>query len=157
MKILFVCPWPPSKIRPRSPELLRMLTETNEVFVLFLNIDREDTTDVSLLIKDRLTVIDGSKAGAIIRTIAALPTGRSLQLSYCSDPDYIREYSRLVSAIEPDVVHFNVARSLAPLLRSSAPRTIRESRTSSLILTTYVAPTISGSLRPSLPPPSPSA
>jgi glycosyltransferase involved in cell wall biosynthesis len=111
MRILFVAPWVPSAVRPRSLGLIRLLAEQHEV--MFLGLARHDRE--ARLVQD-LPIVDGTiianrRVGSTTRSIHALGRGVSLQSAYADVPELRVALRRLVREWSPDVVHLNVFRT----------------------------------------------
>lgn len=111
MKILFVAPWVPCAVRPRSLGLLRILAEENEV--MFLGLARHEA---EARLADKLPVADvvivrNHAAGSAGRSVRGLLNGGPLQTAYADVPDLRRQLRRLVAAWSPDIVHLNVFRT----------------------------------------------
>ncbi|SNS72430.1 Glycosyltransferase involved in cell wall bisynthesis [Asanoa hainanensis] len=111
MRILFVAPWIPAGIRPRSHTILDLLAESHEVRFLGLVHDAAETELArDLPVADPL-LVGNPKWARLVRSGRALLTGRSLQTGY-ADPRGLRAALRAeIASWRPDVVHLNVFRT----------------------------------------------
>ncbi|HEX9077704.1 MAG TPA: glycosyltransferase, partial [Anaerolineae bacterium] len=107
MKILFVVPYTPTRIRTRPYNLIRTLARRGHAVTLATLWEneqerqalRELEEDGILVISSRLT-----KTRSIWNSLLALPTKTPLQAVYCWQPGLLREMnSRLAQG--PDVIH----------------------------------------------------
>ncbi|MGW4460892.1 glycosyltransferase [Micromonospora sp. NPDC004704] len=112
MKILFVAPWVPSQLRPRSLALLQMLAADHEVrFLSLVHDEAEARLADDLPVLDR-TLVPNPRQGAIGRSLHALATGRSLQHGYASPRALTVALEEIIADWRPDVVHLNVFRTV---------------------------------------------
>ncbi len=112
MKVLFVAPWVPSILRPRSLSVLTALHEEYEVHVLALVRTAAERELAASLPAASVTLVPNSVRGSLVRTARGALTGRSLQTSYADVPLLRRTARRLVAELEPDLVHLNVFRTV---------------------------------------------
>jgi glycosyltransferase involved in cell wall biosynthesis len=115
MKILFVAPWIPSRVRPRSLGILRELARHHEVAFVGLDMPGEITDDLLALPLAQVELVTQSPTRAKARALAALPTRRSLQIAYAAYPELATRCRAVATAFQPDVAHFNVLRSAGSL------------------------------------------
>ncbi len=113
MRILFVAPWVPSRMRPRSLGMIKILTKTHEVMVLTLGAKGEVMDDLASMTEVHWKHVSLRSLTAIARAGLALVGGRSLQCAYVNDPKFRTTLAQAVRDFQPDVVHFNVVRSAA--------------------------------------------
>lgn len=111
MKILFVAPWIPTRMRPRSHTILELLAEAHEVrFLGLVHDDAEATLARELQVADPV-VVDNRRWGRLARSARSLVTGQSLQTGY-ADPRALRATLRAeLARWRPDAVHLNVFRT----------------------------------------------
>jgi polysaccharide biosynthesis protein PslH len=112
MKVLFVSPWVPSPIRPRSFALLQMLTESNDVRFLALARHRKEERSARNLPTPQRLLVRNRRIGSMVRTLRALPAGVSLQQGYASPPGLVAAFQRELRDWRPDIVHLNVFRTV---------------------------------------------
>ncbi len=84
MRILFLTPYPPSRIRVRGYELLAQLQRTHEVTVLTQCVSEQELADVEVLRKlgHEVVVVQESKRWAMLRSGLALFSSLPLQVVY---------------------------------------------------------------------------
>jgi glycosyltransferase involved in cell wall biosynthesis len=112
MKILFVAPWVPAPIRPRSLALLRMLAADHEIrFMALVRHEAEAQLADALPVGKRLLVPHG-RTGSMLKSLKALGTGVSLQQAYASPSGLSVSLAHQLAAWRPDVVHLNVFRTV---------------------------------------------
>lgn len=112
MKILFVAPWIPSKIRPRSLALLELLGTDHDIHFLGLTSSEEEVRQAQELPVERTVLVPRNRAASMLRTAAALPTRTSLQQAYASVPGLSAALSEELRQWRPDAVHLNVFRTV---------------------------------------------
>jgi glycosyltransferase involved in cell wall biosynthesis len=112
MKILFVAPWIPSPVRPRSLAFLRMLAAEHEVhFLSLVRHEAEASLARALPVAER-TLVPNPRVGSMLRSLHALSSGRSLQQGYASPASLGTAFARKLDRWRPDVVHLNVFRTV---------------------------------------------
>lgn len=112
MKILFVTPWVPAPIRPRSFTILRMLAEEHDVqFLSLVRHDAEAELADDLPVAAR-TLVPNPRVGSMVRSLQALGSGVSLQQGYASPADFTKAFHAKLAEWQPDVVHLNVFRTV---------------------------------------------
>ena len=110
-KVLFVCPWVPSRLRPRSLGLLKILLSAgHSVSVVALTGPGEIEDDLAEL-GVRFRLATSRRIFSFARAAAALPSRKSLQTAYCSGIQFRGLVRAEAARFNPDVVHFNVLRS----------------------------------------------
>jgi glycosyltransferase involved in cell wall biosynthesis len=112
MRILFVAPWMPSPMRPRSLAFLRMLADVHDVEFLGLVRHADEARLAGALPVGRRTLVPNSRAGSMVRSLAALGTGRPLQQAYASPRGLRRAFDEILDRWQPDAVHLNVFRTV---------------------------------------------
>ncbi|SCG18105.1 Glycosyltransferase involved in cell wall bisynthesis [Micromonospora echinofusca] len=112
MKILFVAPWIPASVRPRSLVILEMLAAEHDVRFLGLVHDEEEARLAELLPVKERTLVPNPRVGSMLRSARALGTGVSLQTGYASPKALTDALRRELDDFQPDVVHLNVFRTV---------------------------------------------
>jgi glycosyltransferase involved in cell wall biosynthesis len=120
MRILFVAPWIPSPVRPRSLAFLHMLAGQHDVGFLALTRHDDEARLAGALPVRRATLVRNGRAGSMVRSLAALGAGRSLQHGYASPRELTRAFGTIRTVWRPDVVHLNVFRT-AHLVEACGP------------------------------------
>ncbi len=113
MKILFIAPWLPSVIRPRSLAILRELVTQHEVGFCGLTSSAERADDLERLPIAFIRTVEQQWFPSMLRALAALPSGQSLQLAYVRDQRLSTVIQSVVEEWQPDLCYFNVIRSTA--------------------------------------------
>lgn len=112
MKVLFVTPWVPWRIRARANALLSVIASDNEVRVLALSRKAQESKRAAELpARVQIRTVLNGQFGSILRVIAALPTSRPLQIAYANPSSFRAALRDEVRFYKPDLVHFNVART----------------------------------------------
>jgi glycosyltransferase involved in cell wall biosynthesis len=111
MKILFVAPWIPAPVRPRSLAFLEILSADHDVRFLALARHEEEARLADRLPVPERILVPNSVAGSMVRTFGALCSGRSLQTGYASPSGLTTALRRQLAEWRPDVVHLNVFRT----------------------------------------------
>ena len=122
MRILFVAPWIPSDLRPRSLSLLSVLAAEHEVHFLAPARTQTDRRLAEELVGcASVTLVGDRRWRSVVRVGLALLQGKSLQTAYANSRALRRALENTLSGLEPDVVHFNVFRTahLVPLARGT--------------------------------------
>lgn len=124
MKILFVAPWLPSRIRPRSYGFLRHLAQRHEVWLLSAGDGHESAADLAHLDLAGIDVIQRRAVHSGMRAARALLSQTPLQVALLNDPRLRDALQSRIREFQPDVVHFNVIRSggLLDVVPKSIPR-----------------------------------
>ncbi len=108
MNILFVMPYPPSRIRVRSFELLRTLAKRQHTLTLAtIWSSPEDRQDLELLRKAGIRVVEFYLPAlrSLTNTLLALPTSTPLQAVYCWHPRFADLVIDLALDSKADVLH----------------------------------------------------
>ena len=111
MRILFIAPWVPSHVRPRSLGLLRILAERHDVWVVAADTGHEHAAALRELPLAGVEIVPVRRLPALARVLAAPLRGRSVEVSYLEDRALRRRIEHRAGTWRPDVVHLNVARS----------------------------------------------
>lgn len=120
MKILVVAPWIPSVRRPRSLEILRHLQDVHKVYFVGATWNEsEDAAFRSLPVTGKWSVRLGRSRAALRALRALFFSSDSLQQAFVSDPRLVRLVRSAVDQVRPDLLLFNVNRSVQ--LRDIAP------------------------------------
>ena len=113
VKIVFVAPWVPCQMRPRSLAILTSLARDHEVHLLALYRNKAEASLVNDLdTAIRVTLVRNGRFSSIIRCLLALLRRRSLQSAYANVPEFRSALNRLIKVVDPDAVHFNVFRTV---------------------------------------------
>ncbi|MEV4197504.1 glycosyltransferase [Micromonospora globbae] len=112
MKILFVAPWIPSKIRPRSLALLEILAKDHQIRFLGLTSSEEEVRQARELPVESVTLVPRNRITSMLRCGLALPTRTSLQQAYADVPRLSAALADEIRQWQPDVVHLNVFRTV---------------------------------------------
>ena len=123
MRILFVTPYPPSRIRVRGYELLKKLSHQHEVTIITQVMSEQELADVEVLRKrgDEVIVVEESKRNALLRTGMALPGSTPLQVAYTRSWHFTKAVETLFAQRQYDVIHVEHLRgigSMEPLIET---------------------------------------
>lgn len=122
MRILFVTPYPPSRIRVRGFEFLAQLQKQHDVTIVTQCASDQEQADIDGLRKQGygVVVVRESRKQAALRSGLALVGSVPLQVAYARSPRFTQEVQRLCEQHAFDVVHVEHLRGMAsmgPLLR----------------------------------------
>jgi sugar transferase (PEP-CTERM/EpsH1 system associated) len=117
MRILFVMPYPPSRIRVRSYEFLVQLQKRHDVTVVTQCVSEQELADVEELRKrgHKVVKVDESKKQAALRSGLALLSSLPLQAAYARSRRFMQEVQRLCEEGSFDVVHVEHLRGIASM------------------------------------------
>ena len=117
MRILFVTPYPPSRIRVRGYELLAQLQRTHEVTVLTQCVSEQELADVEALRKlgHEVEVVQESRRWAMLRSGLALFSSLPLQVAYARSARFAQAVQDLCGSF--DVIHVEHLRGIASMER----------------------------------------
>ena len=107
MRILYVMPYVPSRIRVRPFNLIKLLAETHDIALVSLVADEYERE----LVKDiepycaSVDLVDLPKWGAYTRCLLALPTTMPLRVAYYRSPAFARRIKEVISRQKIDVAH----------------------------------------------------
>src|ERR1051326_1151129 len=120
MRILFVTPYPLSRIRVRSYSFVSQLVKHHEVMVVSLCSTKREQADVEKLRQEGLNVIaiEDSRAQKAVRVLAALRGDLPLQVAFDASPGLKATVAALIASKEFDVLHVECVRLLGALPES---------------------------------------
>jgi len=110
MKILFVAPWIPSRLRPRSLGLLRHLAGKHTVTFVGVRGNADIIDDIAAVPLERAYIFPTFRPSALGRSLMGLLIGTSLQNAYARVPAAARKVRTLLDNEDFDAVHANVVR-----------------------------------------------
>lgn len=119
MRILFVTPYVPSRIRVRPFSLIKSLSRFHEVSLVSLLCDeyeRELTREISNYCTS-IDLVSLSKARAYANCLQALPTLMPLRVAYYRSPAFITTIRHVIRKQQIDVVHGELIK-VVPALQS---------------------------------------
>lgn len=117
MRILFVSPYPPSRIRVRGYGLLAQLQKRHDVTIAAQCSSEQERADVEALRKQgfEVVVVDESKKQAALRSGLAALSALPLQVAYARSARFTAAVQRLCSQHTFDVVHVEHLRGIASM------------------------------------------
>lgn len=117
MRILFVSPYPPSRIRVRGYGLLTQLSAKHEVTIAAQCSSEQERADVEALRSQGFEVVavDESKRQAAIRSGLAALSALPLQVAYARSARFARVVQQLCAHRAFDVVHVEHLRGIASM------------------------------------------
>ncbi len=117
MRILFVAPYPPSRIRCRSYGFIQQLATVHEVTVLALCSTTCEALDVQLLRHEgiMITAIIDKMQWKVLRSLHALCTGLPLQVAFDASPTLRSVLCSLLASGDFDLLHVEFIRALGVL------------------------------------------
>lgn len=118
LKVVFIAPWIPSRIRPRSLGILAQIVGEHEVHFVGVDVRGEIADDLPRESLSSIRLLPISVAGGLCRAAFALVGFRSLQAAYPASRSVRRAVEELIIEVNPDVVVLNVARSFRLLPES---------------------------------------
>ena len=125
MRILFVTPYPPSRIRVRSYGFFTQLQSEHEVTLVTQCASEQEFADADALRKrgHEVVVVPESKRQAALRSGLALLSSYPLQVAYARSERFTQVVSNLLASRSFDVVHVEHLRGIASmeLLAQSHP------------------------------------
>jgi glycosyltransferase involved in cell wall biosynthesis len=117
MKILFVAPYPISRIRIRSYGFVSQLARVHDVTALVLCSTVREAADIQALQNEgfhSIAVAD-KRARKLLRTLKALPTQEPLQVAFDASPALRKAIEQQLSTGQYDLVHVEFIRALGAL------------------------------------------
>ena len=120
MRILFVTPYVPSRIRVRPFNLIKLLSKTHEIALVSLSVDDYERA----LVRDieqycvSIDLVELPKWQAYARCLMALPTAMPLRVAYYRSPAFARRIKEVISRQKIDVVHGELIK-VVPALKSA--------------------------------------
>ena len=117
MRILFVSPYPPSRIRVRGYGLLAQLQARHDVTIAAQCSSEQEQADVEALRKQgfEVVVVDESKKQAALRSGLAALGALPLQVAYARSARFTQAVQRLCAQHNFDVVHVEHLRGIASM------------------------------------------
>src|SRR5437588_5287940 len=117
MRILFVTPYPPSRIRVRSYGFLTQLQREHEVTIVTQVASEQELTDVEALRTQGFAVvtIEESKRQATLRSGMALLGSLPLQVAYARSQRFTQVVQGLWTQRTFDVIHVEHLRGIASM------------------------------------------
>src|SRR5438552_11383529 len=117
MRILFVTPYPPSRIRVRGYGFLTELRREHEVTVMTQCMSEQELTDAEALRSQgyKVIVAQESKQQAALRSGRALLSNIPLQVAYARSALLAQAVQNLTAQHEFDVVHVEHLRGIASM------------------------------------------
>ena len=117
MRILFVSPYPPSRIRVRGYGLLTQLQAKHEVIIAAQCSSEQERSDVEALRKQgfEVVVVNESKRQAAIRSGLAALSALPLQVAYARSARFTRAVQQLCAQRAFDVAHVEHLRGIASM------------------------------------------
>src|SRR5438876_1877011 len=117
MKILFVAPYPISRIRIRSYGFVSQLARVHDVTVLVPCSTAREAADIQTLQDEGLHVIAvaDKRAWKLLRTLRALPTQKPLQVAFDASPALRKAIEKELSMGQYDLLHVEFIRALGAL------------------------------------------
>lgn len=122
MRLLFVTPYVPSRLRPRPFELIRQLAAQGVQITLACLIQPPSEgrylEEVRPYVSSVHTVnVQGFRP--VLRTLAAVPGRTPLSVAYCREPEFTRLVHQLVQSRSFDLLHAELVRSTPHTARIS--------------------------------------
>ncbi len=120
MRIVFVTPYVPSRIRVRPFNLIKLLSKTHEIALVSLVVDDYERA----LVRDieqycvSVDLVELPKWQAYTRCLLALPTTMPLRVAYYRSPAFARRIKEVISRQKIDVVHGELIK-VVPALKSA--------------------------------------
>ena len=120
MRILFVTPYVPSRIRVRPFNLIKLLSKTHEIALVSLSVDDYERA----LVRDieqycvSIDLVELPKWQAYARCLMALPTAMPLRVAYYRSPAFVRRIKEVISRQKIDAVHGELIK-VVPALKSA--------------------------------------
>lgn len=117
MRILFVSPYPPSRIRVRGYGLLAQLAAKHEVTIAAQCSSQQERADAQALRGQgfEVVVVDESKRQAAMRSGLAALSALPLQVAYARSARFTRAVQQLCAQQAFDVVHVEHLRGIASM------------------------------------------
>lgn len=117
MRILFITPYPPSRIRIRSYGFIQNLRKYHDVTVLFLCSTGRERLDAQALQGEgyRIIAVQDSRFRKGLRTLRALFSGKPLQVAYDAAPRFALAIRQQLATEHFDLLHVEFIRALGAL------------------------------------------
>src|SRR5438067_10753889 len=120
MRILFVTPYVPSRIRVRPFNLIKKLSMTHEISLVSLLVDeyeREMVKDVEQYCVS-VDLVPLSKRQAYTNCLLALPTLTPLRVAYYRSPSLVQCIEKVIHRQHIDVIHGELIK-VVPVLKTA--------------------------------------
>jgi glycosyltransferase involved in cell wall biosynthesis len=117
MRILFVAPYPLSRIRIRSYGFVSQLSRVHNVTVLVLCSNGREAADVRALQNEglRIIAVADKRAWKLLRALKALPTKEPLQVAFDASPALRAAIRQQLATGQFDLLHVEFIRALGAL------------------------------------------
>lgn len=117
VRILFVAPYPPSRIRIRSYGFVQYLRQEHDITLLCLCSNKREIQDVRTLQRDGYSVIAvrDHRLGKLVRTARALFADLPLQVAFDSSPRFKAAVRLQLATGRFDLLHVEFIRALGAL------------------------------------------
>ncbi|HET8842785.1 MAG TPA: glycosyltransferase [Ktedonobacteraceae bacterium] len=117
MRILFITPYPPSRIRIRSYGFIQNLSKYHDVTLLFLCSTGRERLDAQALQGEgyRIIAVQDSRFRKGLRTLRALFSGKPLQVAYDAAPRFALAIRQQLATERFDLLHVEFIRALGAL------------------------------------------
>lgn len=117
MRILFVIPYPLSRIRVRSYGFVQQLRKRHEVHVLALSCGKRERADVRAMVAEgiKVTAIEETYAHKVVRCLSTLSTDQPLQVAFDASQRLCEVLRTLIDSGHYDVLHIECVRALGML------------------------------------------
>lgn len=123
MRILFVTPYVPSRIRVRSFNLIKLLSTRHEIVLVSLVVDEYERKMVREIEEYCVSVelVSLPKWQAYAHCLLALPTAVPLRVAYYRSPVFASRIKEIIRARDIDVVHGELIK-VVPALQAALAR-----------------------------------
>jgi sugar transferase (PEP-CTERM/EpsH1 system associated) len=123
MRILFVTPYPPSRIRVRGYEFLTQLHRNHDVTVITQCASEQEQADVEALQQRgyEVMVVQEAKREAMLRSGLALFSAQPLQVAYARSARFTRAIQEICAQRTFDVIHVEHLRGIASIAAHTHP------------------------------------
>jgi glycosyltransferase involved in cell wall biosynthesis len=117
MRILFIAPYPPSKIRVRSYGFVQQLKQAHDLTLLLLCSNRREMSDVQSLQQEGYSVIaiQDRYFWKVLRTLSAFFAELPLQVAFDASPRFREAIRHQLATQQFDLVHVEFIRALGVL------------------------------------------
>lgn len=117
MRILFIAPYPPSKIRVRSYGFVQQLKRAHDLTLLLLCSNRREMSDIRSLQQEGYSVIaiQDRYFWKVSRTLSALFSELPLQVAFDASPRFRAAIRHQLATQQFDLVHVEFIRALGVL------------------------------------------
>ena len=117
MRILFVTPYPPSRIRVRGYGFLAQLQQCHEVTIVAQCFSEQEEADAAMLQRQgyEVIVVREARRSALVRSARALADSCPLQVAYACSPSFEQQVRQLLTQRVFDVIHVEHLRGIASM------------------------------------------